>query len=152
MSESPHVFLAEHVVEYDYKRSVGPILGRFFTELQNGKILGSKTGDGRVLVPPMEADPKNGAGLGVDALVEVGPGGSVTTWAWVNQPREHHPLSHPFAWALIQLDGATSGFLHAVDTGQESAMKTGMRVTPRFSGSPSGGILDIECFVPEAGQ
>jgi hypothetical protein len=149
MSDSPHLFIAEHVVAYDYKRSVGPILGRFFSELQNGRILGSKTADGRVLVPPMEADPANGAGLGEDALVEVGPAGTVTTWAWVNEPREMHVLARPFAWALIQLDGATSGFLHAVDAGQESAMKTGMRVTPRFSGSPSGGIRDIECFVPE---
>jgi len=151
MSDSPDVFIAEHVVAYDYKRSVGPILGRFFSELQNGRILGSKTADGRVLVPPMEADPENGAGLDEDALVEVGPAGTVTTWAWVNEPREMHVLDRPFAWALIQLDGATSGFLHAVDAGQESAMKTGMRVTPRFSSSPSGGIRDIECFVPEEG-
>jgi uncharacterized OB-fold protein len=151
MSESPHVFIAEHVVAYDYKRSVGPILGRFFTEIQNGKILGSKTDDGRVLVPPMEADPENGASLGTDALVEVGPGGTVTTWAWVNTPRPKHPIQKPFAWALIQLDGATSGFLHAVDAGQESAMKTGMRVTPRFAKEPKGSILDIECFVPEEG-
>ena len=49
MNESPHVFIADHVVAYDYKRSVGPILGRFFTELQQGRILGSKTADGRVL-------------------------------------------------------------------------------------------------------
>ena len=84
-------------------------------------------------------------------LVEVGPSGTVSTWCWVNQPREKHPLARPFAWALIQLDGATSGFLHAVDAGQESAMKTGMRVAPQFSNSPSGGIRDIECFVPEEG-
>ena len=152
MSESPHAFVAEHIVAYDYKRSVGPVLGRFFTELQNGTILGSKLADGRVLVPPMEADPENGAGLGVDALVEVGPGGTVSSWAWVHRPREQHPLSRPFAFALIKLDGATSGFLHGVDAGEESAMTTGMRVTPRFSDSPSGGILDLECFVPEGGS
>jgi len=151
MSESPHVFLAEHVVAYDYKRSVGPVLGRFFTELQNGKILGSKTADGRVLVPPVEADPETGNGLGTEALVAVGPGGTVTSWCWVHEPRTAHPLSRPFAFALIQLDGATSGFLHAVDAGDESAMKTGMRVAPRFRGSPAGGILDIECFAPEGG-
>ena len=151
MSESPHVFIAEHVVAYDYKRSVGPILGRFFTEIQNGRILGSKRADGRVLVPRMEADPESGAGLDTDALVEVGPGGTVTSWAWVHTPRPKHPLQKPFAWALIQLDGATSGFLHAVDAGQESAMKTGMRVEPRFSTEPKGGILDIACFVPEGG-
>ena len=151
MSESPHVFIADHVVAYDYKRSVGPILGRFFTELQQGRILGSKTADGRVLVPPMEADPETGAGLGPEALVEVGPGGTVKSWAWVHQPSAKHPLAKPFAFALIELDGATSGLLHAVDAGAESAMATGMRVKPRFSKSPKGGILDLECFVPEEG-
>ena len=38
-----------------------------------------------------------------------------------------------------------------VDAGAESAMATGMRVKPRFSKSPKGGILDLECFVPEEG-
>jgi uncharacterized OB-fold protein len=151
MSESPHAFIADHLVAYDYKRSVGAVLGRFFTELQKGKVLGSKTADGRVLVPPVEADPENGNGLGLEALVEVGPGGAVTSWCWVHEPRQAHPLSRPFAFALVQLDGATSGLVHAVDAGQEDAMKTGMRVVPRFRGEPSGGILDIECFVPEEG-
>ena len=147
MSDTPHSYVAEHVVAYDYRRSVGPVLGRFFTALRDrAQILGTRAPGGRVLVPPVEYDPETGEGLGVDEMVEVGPGGTVTTWAWVNQPRETHPLERPFGWALIRLDGATSGFLHAVDAGQESRMRTGMRVRPRWRAERRGEIHDIECF------
>ena len=112
------------------------------------RILGSRAPDGRVLVPPMEYDPESGAAL-ADELVEVGPAGTVRSWAWVGQPRAKHVLDHPFAWALIQLDGATSALLHAVDAGRESRMRTGMRVRPRWRGEPRGEIQDIECFEPE---
>jgi len=150
MSDAPHSYVTEHVVAYDYRRSVGPVLGRFFTALRDDKqILGTRAPGGRVLVPPVEADPESGEGLGTDDLVEVGPGGRVATWAWVNEPREQHPLRRPFGWALIQLDGATSGFLHAVDAGEESRMHSGMRVRPRWRSERVGEIQDIECFEPE---
>ncbi len=147
MSPASLTYTAEHVVEYAYKRSVGPVLGRFFTALRDGKILGSPAPGDRVLVPPTEYDPETGDSL--SELVEVGPAGSVSTWCWVSQPREKHPLDRPFAWALIRLDGATSGFLHAVDAGEESQMKTGMRVRPRWRAERKGEIHDIECFEPE---
>lgn len=141
------VLSAPHVLEYDYRRSVGPVLGRFFTELCAGRIVGSKTEGGRVLVPPMEYDPETGKA--VDEIVDVGPGGVVETWAWVNQPLRTHPLERPFAFALIRLDGADTGLLHAVDAGDEGRMSTGMRVQPRFAAEPRGSILDIACFEPE---
>jgi uncharacterized OB-fold protein len=147
-SESDAVtFTATHVIEYAYRRSVGPVLGRFFTGLRERKILGSRTPEGRVLVPPSECDPETGEAL--NDFVEVGPGGVVTTWAWVTRPRAKHPLDRPFAWALIQLDGADSGLLHAVDAGEEANMSTGMRVRPRWRGERRGEIHDIECFEAE---
>ena len=72
-----------------------------------------------------------------------------TSWTWLREPRPGHPLERPFAWALIKLDGADSALLHAVDAGSESAMRTGMRVVPRFCDERNGGIRDIACFVPE---
>jgi len=150
MSDAPRSYIAEHVVAYDYRRSVGPVLGRFFTALRDHKqILGSKAPGGRVLVPPVEYDPESGESISADHMVEVGPAGTVKTWAWVSQPREKHPFDRPFGWALIELDGATSGFLHAVDAGQESRMQTGMRVRPRWRAERAGEIHDIECFEPE---
>ena len=138
---------AAHVLEYPYRRSVGPVIGGFFTGLRERQILGVRAGDGRVLVPPVEYDPATGEAL--NALVPVGPGGVVTTWAWVETPRPKHPLDRPFAWALVRVDGAESALLHAVDAGTKDRMRTGMRVTPRWREEPQGDIHDIVCFVPE---
>src|SRR6478609_5506930 len=93
-------------------------------------IVGSKATDGRVLVPPMEYDPITNEAT--TEMVEVGPAGTVTTWAWVNHPRPKDPLDHPFAWALIRIDGAESALLHAVDALDIGNMATGMKVTPRW--------------------
>ncbi len=147
MTQGNPTFSAEHLLAYDYRRSVGPVLGRFFTQLRERRIVGTRTAGGRVLVPPLEYDPETGES--VDEFVDVGPGGTVKTWAWVQRPREKHPLDLPFAWAVIQLDGADSALLHAVDAGSEADMSTGMRVTPRWRAVTRGEIHDIECFVPE---
>lgn len=138
---------AAHTLEYPYRRSVGPVLGAFFSGLTERKIVGVKARDGRVLVPPVEYDPETGESI--DEIVPVGPGGVVTTWAWVEKPRPKHPLDKPFAWALVRLDGAASGMLHAVDAGSAAKMRTGMRVTPRWKDTPEGNIHDIVCFQPE---
>jgi uncharacterized protein len=136
-----------YVLEYTYRRSTGPIIGRFLTSLRDGKIEGVKTAAGRVIVPPTEYDPDTGEPVG--DFVDVGPGGVVTTWSWVERPRKGQPLDRPFAWALIKLDGADTAMLHAVDAGDAAAMKSGMRVTARFRQERVGAITDIEGFVPE---
>jgi uncharacterized OB-fold protein len=139
---------APHVLEYAYTRSVGPIIGAFFTGLRDGKILGIRTPGGRVLVPPQEYDPETSETL--TELVEVGQAGVVTSWAWEPSPRPNQPLDKPFAWALVRLDGADSAMLHAVDAGDESRMRTGMRVRVRWAAERTGNIQDIACFEPEA--
>ena len=144
---APGRLTATHVLEYPYRRSVGPVMSRFFTALGEQRIEGIRMRDGRVLVPPLEYDPATGETLA--DFVEVGPGGVVTTWAWVVTPRPKHPLSHPFAWALIRLDGADTGLLHAVDAGDPSRMRTGLRVRPRWREERVGEIHDIVCFEPE---
>ena len=141
------VLSAPHVLEYPYKRSLGPVIGRFFTSLREGRIEGVRTADGRVIVPPTEYDPETSEPL--SEFVKVGTAGVVTTWAWVTQPRPNHPLQHPFAWALVRMDGADTAMLHAVDAGDESAMQTGMRVRVRWAAERGNGIRDIECFEPE---
>jgi uncharacterized OB-fold protein len=138
---------APYVLEYTYRRSTGPVIGRFLTALRDGRIEGVRTKSGKVLVPPAEYDPETGDAVG-DA-VEVGQSGVVTTWSWVTEPRRGHPLAKPFAWALVKLDGADTAMLHAVDAGSMDAMRTGMRVTARWRAERVGEIRDLECFVPE---
>jgi len=139
-------------IGFDYTRSLGPVLGEFMTALAGRRILGSRGADGRVHAPPFEYDPVTFAPPA--GLVEVGPEGTVTSWTWVAAPLEGQPLAHPFAWALIRLDGADTAMLHAVDAGSAAAMATGMRVRARWAASPAGHISDIACFdpCPEAGS
>ncbi len=145
MSDSEHQMAANFDLEFTYTRSTGPVVGRFLTGLRDRKILGQKGPNG-VIVPPTGYDPETSESL--DEFVEVGQSGEVTTWAWVHQPREKHPLDHPFAWALILLDGATTPMLHAVDAQQEANMSTGMRVKVRWAAETVGRIQDIACFEP----
>lgn len=142
------VLSAPYVLEYAYRRSTGPILGRFLAALKDGRIEGVRLPDGRVMVPPAEYDPESGQAA--TELVEVGQAGVVTTWSWVTAPRPRHPLSRPFAWALIRLDGADTALLHCVDAGDPARMKTGMRVRVRWQSERKGAIGDIACFEPEA--
>jgi uncharacterized OB-fold protein len=139
---------APHKLSYTYKRSLGPVLGKFFTALRERKILGVRRKDGSVLVPPKEYDPETAEAL--TELVPVAETGVVKSWAWVQAPRRQQPLQKPFAYALIQLDGAAAPLLHVVDAGSPSAMKTGMRVRARWREQTAGAITDIAAFVPEA--
>ncbi|GAA3829823.1 OB-fold nucleic acid binding domain-containing protein [Sphaerisporangium flaviroseum] len=144
--------IAEHVLEFPggYTRTTGPVIGRFLTELRDGRIVGVRTAEGRVLVPPLEYEPGTGEPV-TDTFVEVGPAGTVVTWAWVETPREGHPLDRPFAWALIKLDGADTSLVHAVEAAAAKAMRPGLRVRPRWKpeAERTGHITDIACFVPE---
>jgi len=133
-------------IEFDYTRSLGPVLTQFMTALAGRRILGTRGADGRVHAPPFEYDPVS-AEPPAD-LVEVGPEGTVVSWSWMPEPLAGQPLAEPFAWALIRLDGADTAMLHAVDAGSAAAMRTGLRVRPRWAPTRTGSIRDIACFEP----
>jgi uncharacterized OB-fold protein len=135
---------AQHVIEYTYTRSTGPIIGAFVNGLKDKKIVGIRAGDGRVLVPPQEYDPQTSDAL--TELVDVADTGIVATWAWNDEPRLGQPLERPFAWALVKLDGADTGLLAAVDAGDKDKMSTGMRVRARWRNERVGSITDLICF------
>jgi uncharacterized OB-fold protein len=133
-------------IEFDYTRSLGPVLSQFMTALAGRRILGARGADGRVHAPPFEYDPASSDPP--EELVPVGPEGTVVSWSWMPDPLEGQPLTEPFAWALIRLDGADTAMLHAVDAGSPSAMRIGLRVRPRWSVNRTGSIRDIACFEP----
>src|SRR6516162_11013392 len=114
--------------------------------LAERRILGVRGADGRVHAPPFEYDPVSAEPPG--DLVPVGPEGTVVSWSWMPEPLAGQPLAAPFAWALIRLDGADTAMLHAVDAGSAAAMRTGLRVRPRWAERPAGSIRDIACFEP----
>jgi uncharacterized OB-fold protein len=133
-------------IEFDYTRSLGPVLSQFMDALAERRILGARGADGRVHAPPFEYDPMTASPP--RELTDVGPEGTVVSWSWMPEPLAGQPLAEPFAWALIRLDGADTAMLHAVDAGSAAAMRTGLRVRPRWAARPVGSIRDIACFEP----
>jgi hypothetical protein len=133
-------------IAFDYTRSLGPVLSQFMTALRERRILGARGADGTVYAPPFEYDPVTYRPPA--ELVAVGPAGTVVSWSWQPKPTAGQPLDRPFAWALIRLDGAGTSMLHAVDALSAAAMRTGMRVRPRWAADRTGSIRDIACFEP----
>ena len=139
------VLSAPHSMEFPYTRSTGPMVGAFLTGLRDRRVLGVKDSTGRVVVPPPEYDVATAAQLPADDLVEVASEGVVTSWAWNATPRLGQPFDRPFAWALVQLDGADTSLLHALDAPADQ-ITTGMRVRVRWAEETTGMIHDIACF------
>jgi uncharacterized protein len=144
------VLSAPLVLEYPFRRTVGPVQSAFLTGLREGIVLGIRTGDGRVMCPPVEYDPVTGDEL--DELVTLGETGTVTTWSWEPDPRPNQPLDRPFAWALIRLDGADTAMLHAVDAGTPDRISAGTAVRIEWADEREGAITDIAYFVPTGDQ
>ena len=140
------VIVQPWLMSFDYTRTAGPIVGRFLAGLSKGRILGLRGPAGTVVVPPTGYDPQTSEPM--EEWVEVGPQGVVTTWAWVSRPLDTHPVSEPFAWALIRLDGASTSLLHVVVVEDESKMQTNLRVEPVWAVERRGHIRDIACFRP----
>ncbi|MEN0138247.1 MAG: OB-fold domain-containing protein [Rhodococcus sp. (in: high G+C Gram-positive bacteria)] len=133
-------------LQFDYTRSVGPTIGAFVTALRDRKVIGARGSDGRVYVPPPEFDPNTAEPL--TDFVGVSDAGTVVSWTWMPEPIAGQPLTTPFAWALIKLDGADTSLVHAVDVDSPAGMSTGMRVRARWAQDRVGRIQDIVCFEP----
>ena len=138
------VLSAPHSMEFAYTRSTGPVVGAFLTGLRDRKVLGAPIG-GRTVVPPPEFDAVTAAPTDPAGLVEVGLEGVITSWSWNPAPRAGQPFDRPFAWVLVQLDGADTSILHALDAPRDE-IRTGQRVRVRWAAEPRGFIDDIACF------
>jgi len=71
--------------------------------------------------------------------------GVVTTWSWNDHPLVGQPFDHPFAWALVQLDGADTSMLAALDVPRDD-VRTGLRVKAKWADERVGSIRDLVCF------
>lgn len=131
-------------LSFDYTRSVGPVLGAFFTALRERRIVGVRGSDGRVYVPPAEYDPVTYEQL--TEIVPVASVGTVVSWSWQPEPLEGQPLTVPFAWALIKLDGADVPMLHAVAVDSPKDISAGTRVHAHWADETVGAITDIAYF------
>ncbi|MBI2357584.1 MAG: Zn-ribbon domain-containing OB-fold protein [Deltaproteobacteria bacterium] len=81
--------------------------------------------------------------------VEVKPEGRLASFTFCSVERDGSPLRRPLALALVQLDGATTFFLHRLlDVTEPSQVRIGARVKAviKPKAKRKGSILDIEGF------
>jgi hypothetical protein len=135
-----------YTLEYPYTRTVGPVVGKFLTGLRDGRLFGIRC-RGKVICPPIEFDPESGETLPLDFAL-VGPGGVVQSWSWIAEPTRKHPFQRPFAFALIQLDGADTAMVHAVAASSPDVMARGLRVRAQYRKERTSAITDVY-FAPE---
>lgn len=117
--------------------------------LQQGKLLGARTGSGgKVYFPPREADPATGREL--DQFVELPDTGTVTTFAIINIPFPGQKIKPPYVVAYILLDGADIPFLHMVTEIDAADVRMGMRVQAVWKPREEWGlgIDNIDYFRP----
>ncbi|WP_083341549.1 Zn-ribbon domain-containing OB-fold protein [Mycobacterium talmoniae] len=121
----------------------------YLRALQNGKLLGARTGEtGKLYFPPKEADPATG--LPLDTFVELPDTGTVTTFAIINIPFAGQRIKPPYVAAYVLLDGADIPFLHLVSDIDAHEVRMGMRVQAVWKPREEWGlgIDNIEYFRP----
>ncbi len=126
---------------------VGETGSRFLIALRDeGKILGNRCDScGTVYVPPR----KNCGRCFVDTAewVELSDQGIVKAHTIVRFSYPLQPVEPPFAYAMIQLDGADVSLVHLIRKDLDK-LKNGVRVRARFKEKEErkGHILDIDGF------
>ena len=83
-SADKELLRASFKLEYPYERSPGPVIGKFFEELSNEVLVGTKNSNGEIFVPAAEFDPKDSEHL--SEFVEVKNEGVVQSYTWIEKP------------------------------------------------------------------
>jgi uncharacterized OB-fold protein len=134
-------------LEFPYKHSTGPVVGRFLAGLKEQKKIWGQRGSGQgVVVPPTGYSEVDGSPAG--DWVEVKDTGVVTAAAIVHHPIEGlHPSASPFAFVLVRLDGADTALAHIVIENLDT-LEVGARVQAVWAPDDQrrGHIRDIACF------
>lgn len=148
MSSQPEeeLVIYKSSMQIPYRWAAGLTASKFYRLLgQEKKIFATRCPKTqKVLMPPRKSP------TGTEDWVEVGPGGQITSFTVVRYPVPSSlPTTPPIAYALIQLDGADTSFVHQLGEVEVDKIKTGMRVTAVFAEKANGNILDIQYFKPE---
>ena len=146
--EKVEPLITEFPVFLGYTTYAGPIRSKFLTELRdNKKIMGTRCPTcNQVYVPAKPNCVKCQTTL--DEWVNVSDKGTLVTYAVVRSPDPLYPKEAPFAYGIIQLDGADTGLVHFLGETDLDNIKTGMRVQAVFKEERTGSILDIDYFKP----
>lgn len=136
-----------------YSHALGETTSRFLHGLSEGKILGRRTKDGRVLVPARSFDDRHSEPT--EDWVEVANTGVIEMFTIVYEPFAGLP-EPPYALAYVLLDGADTalvGYVRGTDLSDPAAAATALaidtRVVVKFAEKPTGTAADYWFEVAE---
>jgi len=146
MSDEPIV--AEVIAHSNFLVSTGATGTKFLTEIRdNKKIMGIKCPScGKVYVPPRTHCPT--CFVKMSEWVELSGKGTLSSYTVVRYHEPYMPKEPPFAYGVIQMDGADTGMAHFLGEVDLDKIKIGMRLEPVFKEEREGSILDIDYFKP----
>ena len=141
-------FIIDGFIEIPYEYAAGKIGSQFLIELRDRKrFMGVKCPNcNKVYVPPRSTCKACFDKL--DKLVEVSDTGTLLTYTVVHQSHPAQPAKPPFAYGIVQLDGADTGFVHMLGEVDFEKLQIGMRVQAVLKEEREGSILDIKYFKP----
>ncbi len=136
------------VIKLPYTWQAGETASYYLTQLRDEKKLWGKKCPKckKVLAPPRMNCPY--CTVLTDEWVELSGEGTVDTFTIVHNETNIHPMKPPFAYALIKLDGADTGFLHVLGEVDMDKVTEGLRVKAVYADERAGLPTDIAYFKP----
>ncbi len=137
-------------IHMPYFWTVGRVGSRFLLELKdNNRIMGNRCPQCSVVwVPPRQRCPVCFIEIKEQDWLEVGPQGTLRHFTIVRYSHPDQPLPPPFAYGIIDLDGADRAMTHLLSGCDLDRLASGLRVMPVFVDKRQGSILDIAYFTP----
>ncbi len=155
-NERPHeevellTIFSDPEAEQPFDYSAGRYRSRFLVEIRDNKrFFGVRCPKCKKVYAP----PKKICGpcfAEMEEPVEVGPQGVIITFTFLRfafvDPETGVAKPVPYAFGVVQLDGADNVIWHFIDYEDESKVKNGARVEPVFEEKRVGSMKDIRHF------
>ncbi len=142
------ILVMEGRIKVPYRWAAGETGTRYLQALRDEmRFLGTRCPQcGVVYHPPRRHCPDCGTEC---EWRELASRGVLVTYTVV---RRHHsqltPLDIPFAYGIIRLEGADTGFLHLLHEFAEGELRAGMEVEAVFATEREGSVRDVRYFRP----
>ncbi|MDI6733326.1 MAG: Zn-ribbon domain-containing OB-fold protein [Planctomycetota bacterium] len=144
----------EGKIPMNYVYTCGRAGEKFFREIINGKIFGTKCAQCNITyVPPRIYCEKCFERL-EDKYIDVGTKGKVHTFTQCYETFDGNKKETSSIVAMVKIDGTEGGFVHWIGEVDFKDVHIGMPVQAVFKPAKSreGNILDIKYFVPSGSE
>ena len=151
MGKKEKEFQIKWKTDLPYRYSIGKLAVKYFEELKNKKIMGSKCPKcGKRYMPPRAVCANCFIEMTVEDMIEFSPKGTLEGFTVVNypfvDPNTGGMRPFPYGYGIFKLDGADTYMMHFVDETDHTKFKIGQRVEAVFKEKTEGDIYDIPYF------